>query len=109
MTIKQTAQNLLSLLQDNDPQFVPKDILQAEEALKGAIDATQDNATQTEWQEIPDDTVRAIWLCDDPEGEDCKVEVEIAPYWYAGNGTPVCCGCDRDMVYDRTEVRQAKR
>ena len=53
------------------------------------------------WKTIGDDKVRHIWRC-----AECKTEAQISPEWYAGNGTPVCCDCDIDMEYLRTDIYQ---
>ena len=53
------------------------------------------------WKTIDDDKVRHIWRC-----SECKTEAQIAPERYAGNGTPVCCDCDIDMEYLRTDIYQ---
>jgi len=51
------------------------------------------------FQSVPDDHIKNLWIC-----QDCDTEVEIMPDWYEQNGTPVCCGCDRDMEYSHSEV-----
>ena len=56
------------------------------------------------WKEISDKDVQHFWECEEPQSEYCKGEVVVTPEWYADNGTPVCTGCDRDMIYVRTEV-----
>lgn len=57
-------------------------------------------ATQHKWQTIPDNVLRHIWRCNG-----CGAEAQISPDWYEENGTPVCCTCDIDMEYLRTEIQ----
>jgi len=51
------------------------------------------------WKTIKEGQVRTYWKCPDCD-DDCTVE----PSWHDENGTPVCCECDIDMKYIRTEV-----
>ncbi len=47
-----------------------------------------------------DDTkVRHVWRC-----AKCEDEVNVMPWWYQDNGTPVCTDCDEDMAYLSTEI-----
>ena len=50
------------------------------------------------WTIVDDTKVRHVWRC-----ADCGDEVNISPWWYQDNGTPVCVDCNEDMVYLSTE------
>ena len=50
------------------------------------------------WTIVDDTKVRHVWRC-----ADCGAEVNISPWWYQDNGTPVCVDCNEDMVYLSTE------
>ncbi len=43
---------------------------------------------------LPDTQVITVWTC-----EECKENIEVAVTFFQDNGTPVCSGCDRDMIY----------
>ena len=51
------------------------------------------------WKVVREESVLSYWKC-----EDCHDKVGIEPNWYEQNGTPVCCECDRDLLYSHTEV-----
>ena len=53
-----------------------------------------------QWMEVPDSRVKHVWRC-----EDCQLKQSVPPDWYEQNGTVVCSGCDRDMVYVQTLVK----
>jgi hypothetical protein len=46
------------------------------------------------WRVVDDTKLRAIWRC-----PDCDIQVEVEPWWYQDNGTPVCEDCSDDMKY----------
>ena len=56
------------------------------------------------WALVKDEDVLSYWEC-----EDCHDKVGITPDWYEQNGTPVCVGCDRDMLYGYTYVKPSLR
>lgn len=51
------------------------------------------------WKTIDDSKIRHVWRC-----AECEDEVNIEPWWYQNNGTPVCSDCDMDMAYLSTEM-----
>jgi formylmethanofuran dehydrogenase subunit E len=51
------------------------------------------------WEVIDDTKIRHVWRC-----AECEDEVNIEPWWYQDNGTPVCEGCGDDMRYLGTEM-----
>jgi formylmethanofuran dehydrogenase subunit E len=51
------------------------------------------------WEVIEDTNIRHVWRC-----ADCNDEVNIEPWWYQDNGTPVCEECGDDMRYLATEM-----
>jgi hypothetical protein len=56
---------------------------------------------------VADKCVINIWECENKDdAETCgnSETCEITPDWYQNNGTPVCCNCDTDLIYVRTEV-----
>jgi hypothetical protein len=51
------------------------------------------------WEVIDDTKIRHVWRC-----AECEDEVNIEPWWYQDNGTPVCEVCGDDMRYLGTEM-----
>ena len=54
------------------------------------------------WIAIDDTRIRHVWRC-----ASCEDEVNITPWYYQDNGTPVCSDCDTDMAYLSTEINNA--
>lgn len=54
------------------------------------------------WIAIDDTKIRHVWRC-----VQCEDEVNVEPWWYENNGTPVCSDCDMDMQYLSTEMKDA--
>ena len=52
------------------------------------------------WKIIDDTNIRHVWRC-----AECTDEINIEPWWYQDNGTPVCADCDEDMQYLSTEMK----
>lgn len=51
------------------------------------------------WKVIDDTKIRHVWRC-----AECEDEINIPPWYYQDNGTPVCHDCDEDMQYLSTEI-----
>lgn len=58
------------------------------------------------WYRISDRSVRHVWKCENAHCEE-NTKVHVDPSFYQDNGTPVCTGCDEDMIYQYTEVKDA--
>ena len=56
----------------------------------------------TVWQVIDDTKIRHVWRC-----AECNEQIDIQPWWYQDNGTPVCETCGDDMKYLCTESNHA--
>lgn len=54
------------------------------------------------WIAIDDTKVRHVWRC-----AECSDEINVDPWWYQDNGTPVCTDCNEDMLYLSTEMNNA--
>lgn len=54
------------------------------------------------WNIIDDTKIRHVWRC-----VLCEDEINVDPWWYQENGTPVCVDCDEDMNYLSTEMKDA--
>ena len=54
------------------------------------------------WVTIDDTNIRHVWRC-----AECEDEVNIEPWYYQQNGTPMCKDCDQDMAYLSTEMKNA--
>lgn len=51
------------------------------------------------WVIVDDTKIRHVWRC-----AECEDEVNVDPWWYQDNGTPVCADCEDDMQYLCTEM-----
>lgn len=60
---------------------------------------TNETNVEPTWTVVSNKKVRCVWKC-----HACLLKEYVSPEWYEDNGTPVCCECDRDMSYIRTEV-----
>lgn len=54
------------------------------------------------WRVIDDTKIRHVWRC-----AECGDEINIPPWYYQDNGTPVCHDCDDDMKYLGAEMNHA--